>query len=212
MIINCDFNCISQDLSAKLLSHLGTLFHSWRRIDLNKPWVEFIIKHDIISIYLKCIFGWSEIILNTLQTVYDYFLDSLFNHIIPHIISVVIFKTFGKLMCKHHVPFDQMFVLFTFEGCFRNCGSFFICLPFLLFLNSVISEMDKSIHVSRVIVIWWESNIRFSPNPHCEGIPICNEYPYSNVKFPILDNQWVFDIFLCNPLCFSILKMINNIS
>ena len=56
------------------------------------------------------------------------------------------------------------------------------------------------IEVFDIIFFGCEANVALIVEPNSYRIKICNDYPLSYIHFPIHNNQWIFYVFLNNPL------------
>lgn len=71
--------------------------------------------------------------------------------------------------------------------------------------------MDKSVvKVVRIVFNGGESDVGFVPEPDNEGVPGGHEDPLSNVKFSVLNDHGVFNVFLSDPMAFLV-AIIDNL-
>lgn len=66
--------------------------------------------------------------------------------------------------------------------------------------NSIIRQMDEFIiYVLSIVVEDWKPYVAFLVAPDNQGIEIGNQNPLPDVEFSFADDEWPFDVFLCNP-------------
>lgn len=71
--------------------------------------------------------------------------------------------------------------------------------------------MDKSVvKVVRIVFHGRKSDVGFVPEPDNEGVPGGHEHPLPNVKFSVLDDHGVLNVFLSDPMAFLV-TIIHNL-
>ena len=72
--------------------------------------------------------------------------------------------------------------------------------------------MSELCLVLRVVVHHGESNVRLRIDPHSERVPIGDQHPLSDIKFLLVDYQWIFNILLNDPISpFRFLNILQNV-
>ena len=98
--------------------------------------------------------------------------------------GIIGLNEFSELFLGPHAFFKAVFKL--------SLGEIFVVL-----LNGVVSEMGKLVGDFGLIVVFnTEATIELSIHPYFRRIVVFNQDPLSYVEFFLLDNQWVFNVFL----------------
>ena len=62
----------------------------------------------------------------------------------------------------------------------------------------------------KVEVRSWESDVWLCIAPYCQGIPVSDEDPLTNVKLPALHNQCILNVLLADILCLFLFAQVKD--
>ena len=78
--------------------------------------------------------------------------------------------------------------------------------------DRIVAQMNELVaDLLSVIICSWKSYIAFFIQPYCQRIKTGSDHPLSDIKFTSFDNQWIFYIFLSNPLGLLCFHMVLNL-
>ena len=163
------------------------MVHARTHVDLNDPWIQVFIYHEIIAYHLKEAFLASDTTLTRFNAPNNDIFDFLLN-------SFPVLRS-HKFTKGFHVPHSVI-----------DSGTF------MIFLNRVVGEMHELVmNVVKTELITAEPDITLLVKPYHRRIVVLNKDPLSYVKFLTIDQKRVLYILLNDKLTIFPKTVVGNI-